>query len=148
MKKKKVQVAIAFAVVAVVLTWLVVSGFNENMQYYVSIEELKSQTVNWDKGLRVKGKLVSGSLIQTQKTLENTFRIHEEAAELEVRYNGLLPDTFKDGADVLVEGTYSPEGYFVAKTVMAKCPSKYEESDSYNKLPGSEQPDSPADGTD
>jgi cytochrome c-type biogenesis protein CcmE len=37
-----------------------------------------------------------------------------------------LPDTFKDGAQCLVEGHAMPDGRFVAETVQAKCASKYE----------------------
>jgi cytochrome c-type biogenesis protein CcmE len=37
-----------------------------------------------------------------------------------------LPDTFKDGAQCLVEGKVQPDGRFVAETVQAKCASKYE----------------------
>ena len=45
-----------------------------------------------------------------------------------------LPDTFKDGAQCLVEGKVQPDGRFVAETVQAKCASKYEAA------PGQAQP--------
>jgi len=45
---------------------------------------------------------------------------------LAVRYQGLdVPDLFKDGAEVVIEGHYA-SGTFLAERVMAKCPSKYE----------------------
>ena len=43
-----------------------------------------------------------------------------------VVYRGQVPDTFKAGAEVIVEGGMSPEGRFKAKTLMTKCPSKYQ----------------------
>ena len=52
----------------------------------------------------------------------------EEGKRLPVSYVGTdpLPDTFKDGAQCLVEGKVQPDGRFVAETVQAKCASKYE----------------------
>ena len=43
-----------------------------------------------------------------------------------VRYSGTVPDTFKAGAEVIVEGGLDAQGRFVAKTLMTKCPSKYQ----------------------
>jgi len=45
---------------------------------------------------------------------------------LPVRYTGVVPDTFKDGAEVVLKGRLGPDGFSVDKDgVMAKCPSKY-----------------------
>jgi cytochrome c-type biogenesis protein CcmE len=43
-----------------------------------------------------------------------------------VRYAGIVPDTFKDDAEVIVSGSVKGDGTFVAKDLIAKCPSKYE----------------------
>jgi cytochrome c-type biogenesis protein CcmE len=57
------------------------------------------------------------------------FVLEEQGKTLSVSYIGSdpLPDTFKDGAQTLVEGRLSPDGsHFVAEQVQAKCASKYE----------------------
>lgn len=133
MKKNKIKIAVSFAIVAVVLIWITVSGFNENMRYYVEIPDVKAmETAELSKGLRVKGYLVPGSLEKKENSLEVKFVIEDRGEELQVRYAKELPDTFKDGSEVLVEGQYTEDGYFDAKTLMAKCPSKYETDDQYN----------------
>jgi cytochrome c-type biogenesis protein CcmE len=43
-----------------------------------------------------------------------------------VRYTGVVPDTFKDDAEVIVTGTLGSDGVFQASDLLAKCPSKYE----------------------
>ncbi|NIV47932.1 MAG: hypothetical protein GWN46_14570, partial [Gammaproteobacteria bacterium] len=53
------------------------------------------------------------------------------AATLAVHYHGIIPDTFVDGADVVVEGQLQSDGVFSAHTLLAKCPSKYESADEY-----------------
>lgn len=52
-------------------------------------------------------------------------------ASLPVRYNGILPDMFGDGRDVIVEGKVEG-GVFHAKTLLTTCPSKYE-ADQYER---------------
>ena len=54
--------------------------------------------------------------------------LEEQGKNLAVSYVGRdpLPDTFKDGAQALVEGRLNPQGSFVAEQVQAKCASKYE----------------------
>ncbi|MFQ5824912.1 MAG: cytochrome c maturation protein CcmE [bacterium] len=133
MSKKKINVVIAFSIVTGIMIWLFFSGFNENMQYYRTIEEAKTMGKKvYAEGLRVKGNLVAGSLVTNPDNLQVSFRITENGHEMEVHYNGILPDTFKEGSEVIVEGKYTSEGYFDAQTVMAKCPSKYESADGYN----------------
>ena len=69
------------------------------------------------------------------------FVLVEQGKGLTVSYVGTdpLPDTFKDGAQCLVEGKVQPDGRFVAETVQAKCASKYEAA------PAGSQPGSGAD---
>src|SRR5436853_150768 len=54
--------------------------------------------------------------------------VKEEGKTLPVSYVGSdpLPDTFKDGAQCLIEGHAMPDGRFVAEQLQAKCASKYE----------------------
>jgi len=131
MPAKKVKVAVSFAVVAVLMVWLTISGFNENMQYYVTINDVQAMdATEAAKGLRVKGNLVAGSVEETPNSLEIFFLIEENGQQMRVRYDKERPDTFKDGSEVLVEGKYLvDEGYFDANMLMAKCPSKYEGED-------------------
>ena len=135
MFNKKVRIGLSFGIVAALLIWLTVSGFNENMQYYVSIKEIKNMGEDAQtKGLRVKGFLVPGSLQTSPSSLEVSFVIEEDNEQMTVHYAKELPDTFKDGSEVLVEGKYMAAGYFDAEVLMAKCPSKYEGEEDYGNM--------------
>ena len=63
-------------------------------------------------------------------TAASIFVLEEQGKALPVSYvgNDPLPDTFKDGAQALVEGRLTPDGSFTAEQVQAKCASKYEAS--------------------
>ena len=43
-----------------------------------------------------------------------------------VRYRGIIPDTFTDSVDVVVEGRLHRDGVFQATVLTAKCASRYE----------------------
>lgn len=131
MVTNKAKIAFTFAIVTGLVLWMTISGFNENMQYYVSIKDVAAMKDTPTKGLRVKGYLVPGSLVKSPNSLDVQFLIEEDDAQLEVHYDKELPDTFKDGAEVLVEGKLAPQGYFAARILMAKCPSKYESTEGY-----------------
>jgi cytochrome c-type biogenesis protein CcmE len=60
-------------------------------------------------------------------TLEYRFQIQSKGAVIPASYTGIVPDTFKDGSEVVLKGHLKPDGFAVeANGVMAKCPSKYE----------------------
>lgn len=127
MSGKKLKIAIAFAVVALLLVWLTYTGLDGNMKYFLEIKDVEAMGAKaQDQGLRVKGFLVPGSVEETGNGLEIFFLIEENGHQLKVRYDQERPDTFKDGSEVLVEGKMTEQGYFDAHFLMAKCPSKYE----------------------
>lgn len=108
------------------LGYLAISGANQNMVTYLTIPEVKAapQTAA-PSGVRVTGKVADGS-IDAKTPREVWFTVAGEADSLRACYRGVIPDTFKDGADVVLEGHMDPGGHFAATTLLAKCPSKYE----------------------
>src|SRR5271168_2551011 len=76
--------------------------------------------------MRVSGNEKNGTIQRLPGRVD--FVLEEQGRGLDVSYVGRdpLPDTFKDGAQALVEGHRMPDGRFVAEQVQAKCASKYE----------------------
>ncbi|MDH5720928.1 MAG: cytochrome c maturation protein CcmE [Spirochaetia bacterium] len=76
--------------------------------------------------MTVYGKVKEGTI--TRQGVKANFVIEQEGKELAIFFTGktLLPDTFKEGADATIDGTYDGQKrLFVADKVMAKCASKY-----------------------
>ena len=90
----------------------------------------------YGKRIRMGGHVAKGTIFQKKGTLEYQFDVrpvpamikHPEALNktITVRYTGVVPDTFKDDAEVIVTGELGRDGTFEAKELLAKCPSKYE----------------------
>jgi cytochrome c-type biogenesis protein CcmE len=58
-------------------------------------------------------------------SLEYSFEMHSKGQVVRATYTGIVPDTFKNESEVVLQGTLSPDG-FRATGMTAKCPSKYE----------------------
>ena len=103
--------------------YLITSTTSQTLVYYYSVEEVQSQLSSLQsRGIRISGKAAG---IETQGR-ECRFQVGGEQESLAVVYYGLLPDTLKEGSEVVVEGRWDPaRQHFEATIVLAKCPSKY-----------------------
>lgn len=126
MERRRVTIFVVFAAVIGVIGWLLVSGFNDTMVYYITVSELKVQGVKAEgKGLRVSGKVVPGTVERSADGLRLKFTLDELGETMPVTYRGIVPDTFKEDAGVLLEGKVV-NGEFQATLIFTKCASKYE----------------------
>ena len=116
----------AMVVIVLALGYLAYTGVQESKSYYVTIKELRGMgNTAYSKRLRVAGNVQPGSIKRSGTNM--SFTLVENDQVLNVVYNGteLLPDTFKDNAQALAEGTFGRDGVFHAKQIQAKCASKY-----------------------
>jgi cytochrome c-type biogenesis protein CcmE len=137
----------------IVLTLLVLAyvGYTQSKTYYHTISELSTlRASQLHQRMRVSGNVRTGSI--EHRDGRTDFVLEEQGRSLRVSYGGTdpLPDTFRDGAQALVEGRLQPDGEFVAEQVQAKCASKYEATPTGapalpNQVPG--QSTSPQQGS-
>ena len=125
MQSKKWKFGIGVGIILAVVAWEAVSGFQESKTYYVTVNEL-TQGQKLRRHVRVGGLVAGGSIERRGGKL--SFRLAQDANSLPVTYVGsdTLPDTFKDGAQAIVDGDYLAGGEFRAEKVQAKCASKYQ----------------------
>ncbi len=112
---------------AVALAYLGYAGFKDLLlpNYKVSqVLDQKSSIVG--KTVRVTGVVDAASVEQTPGALILKFAVDGDGLSLPVVYRGPVPDSFKAGGDIVVEGSLDPTGTFQASTLVPKCPSKYE----------------------
>ena len=128
MKKRiKYKPVIISAVVFMVIGYLIYTGLRDTMVFYLTVSEvLAKPTDDLTATQKVGGMVTAGSVQWDPKTLKLIFKLEDEQANLIVNYAGVVPDSFKPGTEVIVEGTYRGKGNFLATTIMPKCASKYE----------------------
>src|ERR1700747_2304214 len=113
-------------IIVITLMALAYVGFTQSKTYYHTITELSTlQGSALHQRMRVSGNVRSGTIERLGARVN--FVPTEQGKDLPVSYVGRdpLPDTFKDGAQALVEGRLMPQGRFVAEQVQAKTASKY-----------------------
>ena len=125
---KSVRIGITVSVLTLAFGGLLWTTLSEGTEYYKHVDEVMADPVVWqDKNLQVHGFVVPDSIQRKRHSLEYRFEIENNGSVVRASYAGIVPDTFKDGAEVVVRGRLGPEGIQVIPNgVMAKCPSKYE----------------------
>jgi len=125
--KVKTKFGIGIAIIVITLSSLAWIGAKESKTYYHTVAELPTlNSTEMRQRIRVGGDVAAGSIQHMPGRVD--FTLKEADKTLHVSYVGSdpLPDTFKDGAQALVEGRAMPDGRFVAEQVQSKCASKYE----------------------
>lgn len=127
MSKKTVRVSLSALVVVSALTFLMYSSISEGAEYYKYVDEVMEAPDQWyGKRLRVHGYVLGDPMVNPS-TLEYRFTVQANGKTVNAFYKGVVPDTFKKDAEVVLKGTLTPEGVVVEPDgVMAKCPSRYE----------------------
>ena len=115
-------------VVFLALGYLGYTGFTGTATYYYTVSELLAQGNSiYGENLRVNGQVAPGSVEQESAGFTLRFVIGGIDGEksLPVVYQGVVPDSFRVGSEIVVEGYLNSDGVFQAHTLMPKCPSKY-----------------------
>ena len=126
------QVAIAVTVILVAVVYVFITGISDTMVYYYNVSEVSERRAELvGDALRVHGQVVPGAIEKDTTGLVHKFLIVEGGLTVPVIYRDIVPDTFEDRADAVVEGSFDAAGTFQATFLMAKCPSKYEAETDY-----------------
>jgi cytochrome c-type biogenesis protein CcmE len=126
-RKIKYKPIVISAVILMVIGYLIYTGLRDTMVFYLTVSEVMAKSPEDLTDTQKVGGIVNAGSVQWEpKTLKLSFRLEDEQANLVVNYSGVVPDSFKPGTEVIVEGTYRGDGNFWATTIMPKCASKYE----------------------
>lgn len=136
------RLAIAILLVSVALAYLVYAGTRRNLTYYYTVDELLAAEAPPASRVRISGDVVAGSVERDDATRALRFRLEDPeegggGTEVPVVYGGPVPDIFRPGIQVVVEGRLDESGTFRAETLLAKCPSKYQAAGQLGQPAGS-----------
>ncbi|MGL4722156.1 MAG: cytochrome c maturation protein CcmE [Desulfovibrionaceae bacterium] len=135
MKKKdgKYTYVILASLFVIGLFAMVYAAISQNSVYFLNVAEL----MNLEKTTEPMSVRVFGTVDKSYQAGTNVTHVvftlidkMDKSYSLTVEYNGVVPDAFKAEAEVIAEGsivTGDVNPIFQAKTLLAKCPSKYQE---------------------
>ena len=125
MSHKAAKLGLTSVVLVLAFGGLLYTTLSEGTEYYKHVDEVLASPKQWE-GKRLQLHGFAFDVRRKPDTLEYIFKVRNKDSVIDATYTGIVPDTFKDDAEVVLQGKLTPEGSFHATGVMAKCPSKYE----------------------
>ncbi|MBI3446945.1 MAG: cytochrome c maturation protein CcmE [Magnetospirillum sp.] len=102
---------------------LVLTAISDSLVYFYSPTDIITQRIPEGRRMRVGGLVEEGSVAKDGKTV--IFKVTDLSNTIPVAYAGILPDLFREGQGVVVEGRMEKGGQFQASEVLAKHDEKY-----------------------
>ncbi len=122
-KQKRFAIIAGIGAVLVLAATLIFIALRDQIVFFYSPSEVKERAVAVGIPIRLGGLVKDGSW--TCKGEEWDFVVTDGATEMAAHYVGLLPDLFREGQGVVIEGAVTPEGTFAATNVLAKHDENY-----------------------
>lgn len=125
MKPRHKRAAIALGVLAAVgaAAALILNAFNSNLVFFYTPTQVADKEAPQARAFRIGGLVQAGSVVRDGVTVR--FLVTDTAKTMPVRFEGVLPDLFKEGKGVVAQGQLGPDGVFVAREVLAKHDENY-----------------------
>ncbi|HEY65766.1 MAG TPA: cytochrome c maturation protein CcmE [Caldilineae bacterium] len=130
---KRLKFLIGSVLIFAVIGYLIVNAARSTGAYYMEVHEIRGrETELIGKQIRVSGEIIQETVNWDAPNLSLTFSIRDQTGTgdtLQVYFHGVMPDNFtRPGSTTILEGTLREDGVFEAKTLLLKCPSRYEEA--------------------
>ena len=114
----------------------VLNAFRSNLVFFYSPTEVLAGKVATNKTFRIGGLVEKGSVRRSPDGLTVEFIVTDLNRRLPVRYEGILPDLFREGQGVVAQGRLQEGGGFLANEVLAKHDEKYMPPEAAQALKG------------
>ena len=122
-QRRLILIGSSLGVLAVAVA-LVLSAMRQSIVFFNSPTDIVEQHVSPGTRLRVGGLVKDGS-VKRSADLRINFAVTDGKSDIPVAYQGIVPDLFREGQGVVVEGKVGGNGVFQADTVLAKHDERY-----------------------
>jgi cytochrome c-type biogenesis protein CcmE len=125
MSRKRLRLYLVLASLGVlgIAATLILRALNEELVFFRSPTDIAASRPEAGQPLRLGGLVETGTVEQAGETV--SFSVTDLSNTVTVTYRGLLPDLFREGQGVVVEGAFDESGRFVAREVLAKHDETY-----------------------
>ena len=108
-----------------VATAIFLTAFKDNIMFFKSPTEVSQKDYPENRSFRLGGMVKEGSLQRLDNSLKVLFAVTDYGADVQVEYEGILPDLFREGQGVVAIGYMQNDQLFVAEEVLAKHDENY-----------------------
>lgn len=104
---------------------LMVYALRDNINLFYTPSSVISGDAPLNTTIRIGGMVVKDSLIRSKKSLQSTFRVTDGKSEVDIHYDGILPDMFSEGEGAVATGEINSDLIFIASSILAKHDENY-----------------------
>ena len=138
-RKQRLQIVFFILLATALAVGFLMFALRDNINLFYPPSDVAEGKVPFDKSIRVGGMVVPGSIERSQGSLDISFTVTDYAEQVNVEYNGILPDLFDEGQGVVATGKLLANGVFQASEILAKHDENYmppEVAETLKKVPG------------
>ena len=121
-RKKRLMSVLLILITSALGSYLIIKALDSNLDFFYTPSELTDQEIPNNKRIKVGGMVLEGSVLREKTKTE--FIITDYEGSIEVVFDGVVPDLFKEGSGVVVLG-YLNEKTLYAEEVLAKHDENY-----------------------
>lgn len=122
-KQKRLAVIAGLGAVLAIAATLIFVALRDQIVFFYSPSEVKERAIAAGTPIRLGGLVKEGTWKKNGETSD--FVVTDGQTEMTAHYVGLLPDLFREGQGVVIEGSVTPTGTFAATNVLAKHDENY-----------------------
>lgn len=123
-KQRRLTLIGASLAVLAIAAALVLGALRDSIVFFNSPTDVAEKRIPLGTRMRIGGLVKPGSL-QRGDNLQVSFAVTDGNADIAVRYQGIVPDLFREGQGVVAEGKLEFGGVLAADTVLAKHDERY-----------------------
>ena len=125
-RRNRLIIAVFLVLGTAVSVSLILMALNENLNMFYPPAQVVSGEAPVGAQIRAGGMVLDGSVKRDGEALDVSFVLTDYVgAEFTVAYSGILPDLFREGQGVIVQGQLGDNGVFRASQVLAKHDENY-----------------------
>lgn len=125
MNHLRTKLLIASLFLGVALAYLAYAGVQTGWVYYLQVDRFTQDAQYHRQRVRLCGIVAEDNVTVQPAQLTAMFPLKGATTQIPVVYRGIVPDLFKPGCEVVVEGKLDEQGVFQASVLLTKCASKY-----------------------
>lgn len=124
-RRQRLAIILFIAAGLSIAVGLTLYALSQNIDLFYTPTQVAAGEVSVGQRIRVGGMVREGSYVAAQDSLRVQFDATDYANSVSIHYEGILPDLFREGQGVVVEGSLDSAGNFQASRVLAKHDENY-----------------------
>lgn len=124
-RKKRLNLVLLMVFGVGVAVTLMVYALRDNINLFFAPSQIAAGEAPLERTIRVGGLVVDGSVERDPESLKVGFTLTDNAAQVRVNFQGILPDLFREGQGIIARGVLNADGIVEAEEVLAKHDENY-----------------------